>query len=132
MKDIIFDDFQNCIDDSLIRHKSILDVLTKYTESSAKVNRSIAKAVTNCGCININAKKQNSLLDDDTIEDFNNNLSSHLNGTLCDNCREVIEKEIGNNIFYLTSLCNHLNISLFDVLIKEYDNINTLGKFSLN
>lgn len=45
MKDIIFDDFQNCVNDSLIRHKSILDILTKYSESTSKVNRSVAKAV---------------------------------------------------------------------------------------
>ena len=32
MKDIIFDTFQNDVSTSLIRHKSILDVLTKYTE----------------------------------------------------------------------------------------------------
>ena len=55
MKDIIFDSFQNDISESLLRHKSILDVLTKYTESSARVNRAVAKAVTNCGCIKINA-----------------------------------------------------------------------------
>ena len=36
MKDIIFDDFQNCVNDSLIRHKSILDILTKYSESTSK------------------------------------------------------------------------------------------------
>lgn len=131
MKDIIFDDFQNCVSDSLIRHKSILDSLTKYTESSAKVNRSIAKAVTNCGCININAKKQYVLSEEDSIENLNNRIKSHISGKLCDNCREIIEKEIGNNLFYLTSLCNNLDISLYDVLIEEYNNINTLGKFSL-
>ena len=55
MKDIIFDSFQNDVSESLLRHKSILDVLTKYTESSSRVNRAVAKAVTNCGCIEINA-----------------------------------------------------------------------------
>ena len=29
MKDIIFDSFQNDVSESLLRHKSILDVLTK-------------------------------------------------------------------------------------------------------
>ena len=131
MKDIIFDDFQNCVSDSLIRHKSILDALTKYSESSAKVNRSIAKAVTNCGCININAKKQYMPTREDLIENLNSCIQSHLTGELCDDCREIVEKEIGNNIFYLTSLCNHLDINLYDVLIEEYNNINTLGKFTL-
>lgn len=131
MKDIIFDDFQNCVSDSLVRHKSILDSITKYSESSARVNRSIAKAVTNCGCININATKQHIPDGEYSIESLNNSMKSHLTGELCDNCREIIEKEIGNNIFYLTSLCNQLKINLYDVLIEEYNNINTLGKYSL-
>ena len=58
MKDIIFDDFQNSVNDSLLRHKSILDILTKFSESNARVNRAVAKAVTNCGCLQIDAKKQ--------------------------------------------------------------------------
>ena len=41
-----------------------------------------------------------------------------------------IEREIGNNLFYLTSLCNALNINLYDVLLKESDKMNTLGKFT--
>ena len=127
MKDIIFDDFQNCVDDSLIRHRSILDVITKYSESTSKVNRSIVKAVTNCGCISINAAKQNTINENGT----NENLNTHISGSLCNNCREVIEKEIGTNLFYLTALCNLLDISLYDVLIKEYDKTTTLGKFNL-
>ena len=85
MKDIIFDDFQNCVNDSLIRHKSILDILTKYSESTSKVNRSVAKAVTQCGCINISAQKQHIPQEpSDSEVDLNNYLTSHLNGNLCD------------------------------------------------
>lgn len=132
MKDMIFDDFQNCVDDSLIRNKSILDILTKYAESASKVNRTIAKAVTHCGCINISAHKQSiPEINPDSELSLNKYLSSHLNGELCDNCREIIEREIGNNLFYLTALCNHLNINLYDILINEYNRINTLGKYSL-
>ncbi|ACD22219.1 MULTISPECIES: hypothetical protein [Clostridium] len=130
MKDIIFDDFQNSVNDSLLRHKSILDILTKYSESSSRVNRAVAKSVTNCGCININASKQNSLNEDKSVDDLSTYLESHLSGELCENCREIIEKEIGNNLFYLTSLCNNLDINLYDVLLKEHDKINTLGKFA--
>lgn len=129
MKDIIFDDFQNSVNASLLRHKSILDILTKYSESSARVNRVIVKAVTNCGCIEINAKKQH-LLDNDSIDDISDYLATHIEGTICDACREIIEREMGNNLFYLTSLCNDLDISLYDILIKENDKINTLGKFT--
>ena len=129
MKDIIFDEFQNSVNDSLLRHKSILDLITKYSESSARVNRAIAKSVTNCGCINIKATKQ-SIPNVDSIDEISNCLETHLNGKICNNCREVIEREIGNNIFYLTALCNSLDINLYDVLLKEQDKIDTLGKFT--
>ena len=128
MKDIIFDDLQNSVNDSLLRHKSILDLITKYSESCSRVNRAIAKSVTNCGCLTINAKKQH--LPDDSIEDISELLDTHIKGDLCDNCREIIEREMGNNLFYLTSLCNDLGINLYDVLLKEHDRINTLGKFT--
>ena len=128
MKDIIFDDFQNSVNDSLLRHKSILDLITKYSESCSRVNRAIAKSVTNCGCLPINAKKHH--LPDDSIEDISELLDTHIKGDLCDNCREIIEREMGNNLFYLTSLCNDLDINLYDVLLKEHDRINTLGKFT--
>ena len=130
MKDIIFDSFQNDVSESLLRHKSIIDVLTKYSESSSRVNRAVAKAVTNCGCIEINAKKQCLSNEDNSLEDLSECLKTHMDGCLCENCREVIEREIGNNLFYLTSLCNILDINLYDVLLKESDKITTLGKFT--
>lgn len=130
MKDIIFDNFQNNVSESLLRHKSILDIMTKYGESSARVNRAVAKAVTNCGCVEINAKKQNINTKISVDSDFNYSLESHLNGSLCENCRDVIEREIGNNLFYLTSLCNSIDINLYDVLIKEQNTMETLGKYT--
>lgn len=129
MKDIIFDNFQDSVNQSLLRHRSILDIMTKYSESNSRVNRAIAKSVTSCGCIKIDASKQN-ISHDDSIDNLCNCLNTHLNGQLCDNCREVIEREMGNNLFYLTSLCNALDISLYDILLKENDKINTLGKFT--
>ncbi|MGG7178991.1 DUF1573 domain-containing protein [Clostridium paraputrificum] len=129
MKDIIFDEFQNSVNESLLRHKSILDIITKYSESSARVNRAIVKAVTNCGCIQINAKKQD-LLGNDSIDGLSDCLATHIEGEVCNSCREIIEREMGNNLFYLTSLCNDLDINLYDILIKENDKINTLGKFT--
>ena len=92
MNDIIFDDFQYCVNNSLIRHKSILDIITKYSESTSKVNRAIIKAVTNCGCININAHKQNIDFSKSSIDDFSACMTTHLNGDLCENCRDVIEE----------------------------------------
>lgn len=131
MKDIIFDDFQNCVSESLIRHKSILDILTKYQESQARVSRAVAKSVTNCGCVKVSAEKQCLPCEDDSIENLNDCLKNHISGELCENCREVIERELGNNLFYLTSLCNLLDLNLYDILIKEYDRMKTLGKYTL-
>lgn len=133
VKDIIFDDFQNNVDASLIRHKSLIDIMTKLQESEARINRAIAKSVTSCGCIEINAKKQKIPEDDSnlSIENLGECLQTHIVGTLCESCRDVIQGEIGTHLFYLTSLCNDLDISLYDVLIKENDSINTLGKYNL-
>ena len=127
MKDIIYDDFQKSVNDSLLRHKSIIDLLTKYSESSARVNRAIAKSVTNCGCIEIHAKKQN-LSTEDSINNIS--LDTHIEGSLCDECRDIIEQEMGNNLFYFTALCNNLGINLYDILLQEFNKINTLGKFT--
>ncbi|VYU14435.1 DUF1573 domain-containing protein [Clostridium tertium] len=157
MKDIIFDNFQNDVNESLLRHRSILDIMTKLTESNSRVNRALAKAVTDCGCINIYAKKQdipskinelsylkksqksNDEFGLDNQDSYSENLSQQLThhithqleGTLCNNCREIIENEIGNNIFYLTSLCNSLDLNLYDILLKEENKINILGKYTL-
>ncbi|ENZ00797.1 DUF1573 domain-containing protein [Clostridium thermobutyricum] len=129
MKDVIFDEFQDIVMDSLIRHKSILDITSKFSESSARVNRAIVKAVTDCGCIKINAHKQCVPTEEQTLTELANCFKSHLDGKICDNCREVIEREMGNHIFYLTSLCNSLDINLYDVLLKEHQKVNALGKF---
>jgi len=104
--------------------------MTKLEEAQARVNRAIAKAVTNCGCIKVNARKQIVPLDIN-IEDLKNHMSAHIEGELCENCRDIIEKEIGNHLFYIASLCNTLDISLDNVLEKEYENINTLGIYNM-
>jgi hypothetical protein len=132
MKDVIFDDFQNSVDESLLRHRSILDIMTKLQESEARINRAVAKTVTNCGCIEIHSTKQQHEENDmDNMEDLKNFLKPQIKGEPCESCRGVIENEIGNNLFYLASLCNLLNLNLYDIFLKEYDKIDTLGKFSL-
>lgn len=131
IKDVLLDEFQDKVEHSLLRHKSILDILTKFQESNSRVNRAIVKAVTTCGCINIEGNKQEIPSDEDSLEELDKYLSTHLTGNLCDNCREIIELEIGNNIFYLNALCNLLGINIYDVIVREYDKINTLGKYNL-
>lgn len=130
VKDIINDEFQYTVSELLIRNKSILDILTKFQQSNADVNRSVAKAATQCGCISINAKKQ-IIPEDGDLEKAKESTSSHLEGAICSSCREIIEKEIGKNLFYLTALCDTLDISLYDVIIKELDRVKLLGKYNL-
>jgi len=96
------------------------------------------KAVTSCGCIKIKAEKQNinySLsneeLDKLTLDDLDSQLTSHLEGCICDDCRKVIERELGSHLFYVTSLCNSLDLNLYDILLTEYKNINTFDKIHL-
>lgn len=130
MKDIFIDDFQYVVDELLIRNKSILDSITKFSESAARVNRSIIKSVTNCGCIRINAKKQEIPIDV-SLKDMKKYLKTHVEGQLCENCRDLIEKEIGSTLFYLASICNTLDLNLYDVILKEIERMKTLGEFNL-
>lgn len=130
MKDLLVEDFQDAVGELLVRHKSILDLLSKYQESSARVNRAIVKAVTTCGCIEIDAKKQN-IPPDATLSELAELMDTHLKGHLCDDCRDIIEKEMGNNIFYLANICNTLGLNMYDILIKEKEELDTLGYFNM-
>ncbi len=130
MKDLLYDHFQDSVGELLIRHKSILDVLTKFQESQSRVSRAVVKAVTSCGCIEIDSKKQN-ISEDVSLQELKNYMDTHLKGNLCSSCRDIIEKEMGNNLFYIAALCNVLDISMYDVLLKEYEKMNTLGIYNL-
>lgn len=130
MKDLLYNDFQDSVDELLMRHRSILDVLTKYQESQTRVNRAIVKAVTACGCIEINSKKQ-VYSNDISLQELKDFMDTHLKGNICGNCRDVIEKELGNNLFYMAALCNIVDISMYDVMLKEYEKIKTLGVFNM-
>jgi hypothetical protein len=130
VKDMALDQFQYTVLELLVRNKSILDQLTKFQDSNARVNRSIVKAVTQCGCIQINAQKQ-PYDENDDFDEVHNASDTHLEGKLCDNCRDLVEKDIGRNLFYLTSICNTLDLNLYDVIIKELERLKKLGKYSL-
>jgi hypothetical protein len=130
MKDLLCDEFQNTVSELLIRHQSILDVLSKLQEASARINRAVTKAVTSCGCIKVNAEKRGVPINI-SISELRNYVDSHLNGELCPNCREIIEAEIGRDLFYLAALCNHLDLNMYDVFIKEHKKLSTLRFFNL-
>lgn len=128
-ENLTYNDFQEQVDNVLIRHKSVIDILTKLNEYTARINRAVAKSVTTCGCIEIHATKQD--YSKESLEEIKKNMKTHVEGELCPSCKEVIEEEIGSYLFYLSALCNTLNINLSDTLAKEYKNIKTLGIYSL-
>ena len=130
MQNILIDDFQNTVGESLVRHKSVIDIMTKLSESNSRINRALAKSVTNCGCIKISAEKQ-KVPNEISLWEVSEHLSYQIGGKICDNCREVLEKEIGMNLYYLAALCDALDISMFDVLLQEDERVKTLGKFSM-
>lgn len=130
MKDIMVDQFQFTVGELLVRNKSILDQITKFQDSNGRVNRGIIKTVTQCGCLKIHAEKQ-PYNPDNEFEEIRDSMNTHLTGQLCDNCRDLIEKDIGRNLFYLASICNTLDLNLYDIIIKELDRIKMLGKYNL-
>lgn len=132
MKDLLCDGFQETVDDYLVRHRSILDVMSKLTEAAGRVNRAVSKAVTNCGCIGIEAGKQSIPPELDSLESLKAHMRTHLKGKLCDHCTEILEDEIGRNLFYLAALCNILNLNLYDILLKEQDRVACLGMFNFS
>lgn len=127
--DKLCNDFQSKVSDVLIRHKSILDTISKLEESNARINRAVVKSATSCGCIKINANKQE--YKKETFEELKAHLKTHVDGELCEICKEKIEEEIGNYMFYLAALCNTLDINLSDVIDNELKDIKTLGVYSM-
>jgi len=124
------DQFQSTVKSLLIRHQSILDILSKGQEASGRVNRAVVKSVTSCGCHAINAHKK-PIPPDASLADLKELLNSQLEGTICDNCRDIVEAELGKQLFYMASLANALDISLSDVLYHEYKKLQTLTVFNL-
>jgi hypothetical protein len=122
--------FQNNVSKYLIRHRSILDITSKFQETSAKVNRAIAKAVTQCGCTSIKANKQR-YCEVKNLEDAQHCLKTHLEGELCPECKEILTSEVGRNLFYLTALCEVLGLNLNEIINKECKQLETLRYFNL-
>ncbi len=120
---------QKSVSNVLIRHKSILDIITKLEESNSRVNRAIVKSATSCGCITINATKQD--YSQGSFKDAKHTMKSHIEGELCDICKEKIEEEIGNHMFYIASLCNTFNLNLNKITLDEIDKLKTLGIYNL-
>lgn len=124
MKKTLTEEFQDTVADLHIWNKSILDIMTKLQISSAKINRTAAKAVTSCGCVEIDGRKS-------TVTFEKKKEASQITGVLCEDCRAGMEKEIGENLYYIVSLCNALNLNLDKIITKELERVKALGKYNL-
>lgn len=130
MKDLLCSEFQNTVERCLVRHRSVLDVMTKLQESSARINRAIAKAITGCGCMRVMAAQQR-VPEDVSLQELRDHMETHLEGELCESCLDAIEVELGNQLFYTTALCSLLDLNFYDVLLKEHQRLSALGLFKL-
>lgn len=123
--------FQDQVSELLLRHRSLLDVLSKNGQSSASVNRAVVKAITECGCIELHATKQ-VFESGVSLEQAKELAGTHVHGELCENCRDVISSELGRELFYMSALCNLLGINMDEVIKNESQKCATLGLFNLS
>lgn len=131
MSEIVLKDFQKQVSQLVLRHRSLLDILSKYHQANSNVHRSVTKSITECGCIEVHAKKQNYSADM-TKEQAMQQLESHVNGEPCEACLEAIGAELGRSLFYTAALCNVLDIELDEVVDKESTKCSTLGFFNMS
>lgn len=129
MPELACDEFQRTVAQYTIRHKSILDILSKAQDANARLNRAITKAATTCGCIQIEAIKK-PIPEDASLEDLRDLLDNHLRGSMCEECRETVEYEMGKLLFYLAALCNTVGLSLSAVMSRENTQLETLRVFN--
>lgn len=125
-----FHSFQQQVSTLLLRHRSFLDVTSKFQESNGRVNRALMKAVTECGCLEVHATRQSYPADGSLLE-LKDELKTHLSGQICENCKDILKAEMGKNLFYLTSLCNLLDIDLQEVIDEESARLSALGPFNM-
>lgn len=123
-------EFQTAVERYLIRHRSILDILAKLQDASSRVQRAVAKSVTSCGCVTIDARRQ-SVPEGITYTELKQHVHTHVDGELCEQCSEVIEAELGQNLFYVTAVCETLGLQMSDVLQQEKKRLETLGVYNL-
>jgi hypothetical protein len=130
MSALTLKEFQDQVSELLLRHRSILDVLSKFQQTGAAVNRAVVKSITECGCVEVNAAKQ-AYSPDMTLEEAKSVLDTHMQGRLCETCREAVGAKIGRNLFYLSALGNLLQLDLQETVEDESKKCSTLGLFTL-
>ncbi|ANE46757.1 hypothetical protein SY83_11280 [Paenibacillus swuensis] len=124
-------EFQDQVSELLLRHRSLLDVLSKCNQANASVHRSVIKSVTECGCIEVHAEKQRYSEQPD-LQEAMGLMQQHIHGKLCDTCKEAVSAELGKNFFYISALCNLLSIDMETVIDEESRKCSTLGLFNLS
>ncbi|HHY61373.1 MAG: DUF1573 domain-containing protein [Bacillota bacterium] len=130
MADLSCGEFQETVSEYLVRHRSVLDVMSKLQEAGARVNRAVAKSVTSCGCLEVSAQKQ-KFPENATLADLKRMINSHISGELCPECREALETELGQMLFYIAALCAITGLDLDEIMMKEHDRLRMLGLFNL-
>jgi hypothetical protein len=128
MADLLSREFQDTVGKYLARHRSVLDVMSKLQEAGARTNRAVSKAVTTCGCIKVNADKQ-QIPSQAPYREIVQHMRTHVDGTLCEGCREALESEVGLQLLYLAGLCEILGLGLAEVIEREHDRLAALGPF---
>lgn len=131
MSSLTLKQFQDQVSELLLRHRSLLDVLSKFQQTNAATNRSVIKSITECGCIGVHAAKQ-QYHSDMTLDEAKEVLETHVNGQLCEHCSEVLSAELGRNLFYMAALSNILHVDLEQVLENESKKCSTLGLFNMS
>ncbi len=124
MDSLILEEFQYLTEEQLKRNSSLLDLMTKTETTGGKINRALSKAITHCGCIRLDAQTHQRA-------ELTSKERAQIKGTLCDTCREELEKVIGEHLFYLTGLLGPLDLSLYDLFLTELGRQKTLGKYNL-
>ncbi len=130
MADLSCGEFQETVSEYLVRHRSVLDVMSKLQEAGARVYRAVAKSVTSCGCLEVSAQKQ-KFPENATLADLKRMINSHISGELCPECREALETELGQMLFYIAALCAITGLDLDEIMMKEHDRLRMLGLFNL-
>lgn len=124
------EDFQDKVALLIARNNNLLDILTKYQDCCSKTCRTVVKSATGCGCIKISAEK--TAINLNTVKEMSPKDLSGTSGTICHYCKERIENEIGESLFYIAGLCNALGLSMNEIAKKEIKNVEMLGKYSLH
>jgi hypothetical protein len=130
MGDSLCQEFQDIVSTYLMRHQSILDIMSKCQESASRVNRAVTKSITACGCLSVHTHKI-PIPETADLSQLKQYYSRHLEGRMCPHCAENFEIEMGKALFYLTALCTALDVSLEDIMAKEKSKVEMLGKFNL-